>query len=311
MNKISKQELFVEFGFHRNPFRGIRLNTTDHQRIGKVINMAIEDHAMISVVGERGIGKSCSVRTALSNNNNITVITPQSNDMEKLYVSDIEQAIIFDLSREKPKRGKEIRARQLRRIIGSASSTSNIVLVIEEAHHLHGNTLRSLKRMREIQWKGEVELLSIILVGQSNPMNKAGVSEVRLRSDCITMHGLTKNEASVFIKTTVGSVFTKEAIDTLSKSKAHHNYEDLKGLIIAGLESALFAGRREVLECDVLPQKRKSINPSSSRAATQKATKRESPEAHSVNANGNKDCLSRFLEQDKNGTDQSHHQVAI
>jgi len=251
MAKISKLELLTEFGFSKDPFKKFTMKSSDNTRISKVVNMAVNSRAMVSVVGERGIGKSRAVRASLRKIQNVNLVYPLSNDINKLLISDIEQALIFDLSNEKPKRGREIRARQLRRIIGEASTRKEIVLVIEEAHHLHGMTLRALKRLREMDWMGETELFSIVLICQSDPMNKPGISEVRLRSDSINMRGLLQDEIVQFVCKTVGNVFAESAIEIIRDLPNSHNFEDLKNILFQLMASALFAGRRQVLEEDV------------------------------------------------------------
>lgn len=251
MGRISKLELLAEFGFTRDPFRRLSMKSSDHNRVNKVVGMAVRDRSMVSVIGERGIGKSNAVRAALGSLNNVHLVCPYANDIDKLLISDIEQAIIFDLSSEKPKRGREVRARQLRRIIGEASTRMDIALVIEEAHHLHGMTLRSLKRLREMEWMGESQLFSIILVCQSDPLNKPGVSEVRLRSDSINMKGLSQREVAEFVSSSMGAVIEEKAVQEISKLPGSTNYEDLKALLFSLMENAWLAGRRQVTVDDL------------------------------------------------------------
>ena len=171
------------------------LKTMDSERITRILAMAINGHAMVSIVGARGCGKTRAINGALQKMN-VRKVFVRSADKSRLLISDIEQAMILDLSDEKPKRGREIRARQLRRILGEASSMQEVVVVIEEGHRLHGMTLRALKTLREMDWMGKTELFSIVLVAQSDPMGKRGVSEVRLRSDAVLMKGLTRDEIS-------------------------------------------------------------------------------------------------------------------
>jgi type II secretory pathway predicted ATPase ExeA len=154
-----------------------------------------------------------------------------ANDIHKLLIGDIEQALILDLSSEKPKRGREIRARQLRRILGEASTRIDVVMVIEEAHHLHGMTLRSLKRLREMDWMGRTELFSVILVGQSDPMNKPGVSEVKLRADAVQMKGLTSEEVEDFVTRAMKSTVAADAVKGISGLPGNQNFEEYAVLL--------------------------------------------------------------------------------
>lgn len=251
MAKMAKLEVLAEFGYSRNPFKNFTIKSEDHLRISRVAGLAVSDNAMVSIIGERGIGKSNAVRAALRKSKDIRIVSPYSNDINKLNINDIEQALILDLSHEKPKRGKEIRARQLRRILGEASTRMNIVLVIEEAHYLHGMTLRALKRIREMEWMGKSGLFSVILICQSDPMNKPGVSEVRLRSDALYMNGLSQPEIIKFVNRAIGSIIDKKATEAISKLPGSHNYEDLKATLHQLLETALLAGRKKITIDDV------------------------------------------------------------
>ncbi|WP_306548946.1 AAA family ATPase [Desulfobulbus sp.] len=251
MVKVSKLELLAEFGFSNDPFKQVGIKSQDHVKIGKVVSMAVKSRSMVAVIGERGIGKSNAVRSALDKLKNVRRAAALANDIHKLLIGDIEQALILDLSNEKPKRGREIRARQLRRILGEASTGTDVVLIIEEAHHLHGMTLRSLKRIREMDWMGKSELFSVILVGQSDPMNKPGVSEVKLRADAVQMKGLSPDEVEYFVTRAMKSSVAADAVKVIAGLPGSHNFEDLKNMLFCLMEQALLSGRRQVLLDDV------------------------------------------------------------
>jgi len=159
--------------------------------------------------------------------------------------------MILELSDEKPKRGKGIRLRQLRKILGEATMSQRVVVVIEEGHALHRMTLRALKRLRELSWMGKSELFSIILIGQSDPMQKAGVSEVRLRSDSLHMQGLMWDEVDGYIRDTVGQVFEEGAIKAIIQLPESRNYLDLQHLLVRLMGQTLAEGRKTVTAEDV------------------------------------------------------------
>ena len=247
---MNKLEVFDALGMRSDPFCKASFDTGDSLRVRRILSMAIGSRAMVSIVGERGIGKSRAVIAALDKNGAKVVLIGKS-EKEKISISDIEQAIIFDLSGEAPKRGGEIRARQLRPIVGAASRKQQVVVVIEEAQRLHGSTLRSLKTLREISWMGESELFTVVLIGQSDPMNRAGVSEVRLRTSCVHMQGLTDVEAAGYVRATLGKYYEEDAIDALSNLPQANNFLELQELLISLLYHALSAGREQVTEQDV------------------------------------------------------------
>ena len=253
MANVSKLETLVRFGFDYNPFKEVNLKTSDSTRIQRVEGLAVKGNEMVSIVGKRGSGKSHMVKEGLEKSKARQVVV-RSSDKLRLLISDIERAMILDLSEERPKRGGEIRARQLRRILGEASQKEKIVLTIEEAHRLHGMTLRALKTLREMDWMGETELFAVVLIGQSDPMNKAGVSEVRLRSDTVHLQGLTANEVENYVKKTVGRVFGLEAIKAISLLPETENYLDLQSILLRLMGRASAEGHGEVQYEDVLKE---------------------------------------------------------
>jgi len=292
---ISRLELLINMGFENDPFKGVIFPTLDGMRIEKILKMAVKSNAMISIVGDRGAGKTRAVTDALKKMK-ISEVRVRATDKNRTLISDIEQAMIFDLSDETPRRGREIRSRQLRRILGEASTKQAVVVVIEEAHRLHGMTLRSIKSLRELDWMGETELFACILLGQSDPMNKPGVAEVRLRADTVRMQGLSKKEIAGYVRESMGTVFTEDAIQAVSQLSGTDNFLDLQGCLVALMASAAVAGRIVVTIDDVLESgKEKTIISTPGKDAK-----------HPARA-GN-DALKEMLERKK--TDESSLRVA-
>lgn len=254
---MTRLELFVNLGYKADPFKGQAFATGDGLRVKRILTMAVESRAMVSICGERGIGKTEAIKAALERlgTRQVTVTRGQK---EKISIGDIESALVLDLAEsETPRRGGEARSRQVRRIVGEASSKKvdgrpqQIVLVIEEAHRLHSSTLRSLKTLREIQWMGQSELFTVVLVGQSDPMARSGVSEVRLRTDCVRMHGLSADEAAGYLRVTLPRHFDEAASAAVAALPAARNYLELQAAAVELLNIALAEGREQVSVADV------------------------------------------------------------
>ena len=254
---MSRLSVLAEFGFKKDPFRGVNIETADVSRVKKILGMAVESRAMVSIIAERGQGKSRAVDTILKAMEVETGLKPVctvrllTSDKEKVLVGDIERALITDLSQEEVKRTREIRARQLRRILGESARQQEIVLVLEEAHRLHGQTLRSLKTLREMEWMGQSPLFTVIMLGQCDPMRKPGVDEVRLRTDTIYMKGLTQCEAKGYTTEVVGKCFEDAAIEALSRLKSARNFLDLQEMLVALMEKALEYGHKKVTPFEI------------------------------------------------------------
>ncbi len=247
---MTKLELLVNLGYKVDPFKKARFDTGDSLRVRRILAMAVESNAMVSIVGERGVGKSEAINAAL-HKLGVRRVDVARAQKEKISIADIETAIILDLSDEAPLGRGETRSRQLRRIVGAASQKEKIVVCIEEAQRLHGATLKSLKTLREIEWMGERELFTVVLIGQSDPMNRPGVSEVRLRTDLVRMQGLFAGEAVGYVKATLGKHFEEEAIEALAGRPQSTNYLELQELCIAVLNYAWADGRQMATVGDV------------------------------------------------------------
>ncbi|HEX9080256.1 MAG TPA: ATP-binding protein [Desulfuromonadaceae bacterium] len=252
---MTRLETFCNLGYRRDPFFGAQYRTGDMVRVERILAMAVESRAMISIVGERGIGKTKAVKAALDKMK-VKRVNVEKLDKETCTIGDIRTAMITDLAPENTqiKRGGEVSSRQLRRIVGEAATAANarpIVVVIEEAQRLHANTLRSLKSLREMEWLGQSELFTVLLLAQSDPMNRPGVSEVQLRSDIVRMKGLSADEAADYVTVTLGNRFEEPALAALSDLPQARNYLELQELCVKLLNRALACGREQVTSDDV------------------------------------------------------------
>ena len=249
--KLSRLEILSEFGFKRDPFELAHMETISSVRIRRLIGMAIDSKLAVSIVAESGTGKTRAVNHALNEIKNLRVVRVQTADRERITVADIERSLMYDLSTEPIKRTREVRARQLRRIIGEASRDQRIVLVLEEAHRMHGQTLRSLKSMLDIEWMGKDRLFSVIMISQYDPMRGKVVEEMKRRSDTVQMQGLTASETREYVSMTVGKHFEADAIDAIGEVSYARNFLDLQIGIVSFMVRALSDGREKVQAIDV------------------------------------------------------------
>jgi len=125
---------------------------------------------------ESGSGKTTIRRYAIdrmqAEGQKVRVIIPRCIDKTKLTATSICDAIIQDCSEEHPKRTLEAKARQIERILTNSSRSGwSHVLMIEEAHDLHVQTLKYLKRFWELE-DGFKKLLAIVLIGQPEMKGK-------------------------------------------------------------------------------------------------------------------------------------------
>jgi type II secretory pathway predicted ATPase ExeA len=133
----------------------------------------------LAVVGESGSGKTTLRRDLIDRiereSHPIAVVQPRVIDKTRLTAGMICEAIIRDLSTQRPRQTLEAKARQVEEILRGSSRAGNAhVLIIEEAHDMTVPTLKYLKRFWELE-DGFKKLLAIIIIGQ--PELKAKLDE--------------------------------------------------------------------------------------------------------------------------------------
>ncbi|MEQ1512949.1 MAG: AAA family ATPase [Lysobacteraceae bacterium] len=142
----------------------------DQRYIRESMYQAAKHSGLIAIIGESGSGKSTLRRDLIDriqrDNDRIVVIQVKTIDKQRLSAQHICDAVIADMSQEKPKASLEARARQVERLLNNSSKMGNRhVLLIEEAHDLSKPTLKYLKRFWELE-DGYRKMLGIILIGQ-------------------------------------------------------------------------------------------------------------------------------------------------
>lgn len=189
-----------------------------HEKYAQEIRDAVDSRRMMGVIGGFGIGKSELVRTTLDEISGLNVIYVNNPDREHLRIGQIISAMVLSLSTEAPKRDTIARGHQISRIVGEKVAYRNqkVVVVIENAHRLHGNTLLALKDLRESTiFKGKAFLFSVILVGQERLVSKlAQYGEVRYRTTNIDLTKgdlMGRDDRISYLSTIYGNVLTKDA----------------------------------------------------------------------------------------------------
>jgi len=253
--EMISQEALRHFKLFRNPFvddiqRDADIYMSDeHRYIEAAIIDAARHGGFLAVIGEVGSGKSVMRRKVieqLKKDNDILVIFPQIIDKGRVNASSLCDAIVMDISSEKPRIKLEQKARQVQSLLlDRAKSGYRACLIIEEAHDLSISTLKYLKRFYELE-DGFRKLLGIILIGQTelkhmfNESTHVDMREVIRRVQVAEIKGLNGNlreYLSIKLKRVGGKpedVFSDDAYDALlrrlssldrdGKTKVSHAY---------------------------------------------------------------------------------------
>lgn len=180
MIHYQKKSLLKHFNIlQRGTYRGDL-----HQKYMHEIKDGIFDNQLMALSATYGQGKSTLVemiteeldKKVSAQGETVNFVYINSQNLERLKISSILNAIIWDLSNESPKNDGEARSRQATRVLGSRFASSMrkrfTCVVIENAHRLHANTLMQLKDFWESKYMGISPLLSILLIGHPELVEK-------------------------------------------------------------------------------------------------------------------------------------------
>ncbi len=156
-NEMLTQNARRHFTLFRDPFQDDVQGPEDvflsdeHRYVREAMFTTAKHGGFLAVIGESGAGKTVLRRDLIDRirreEHPITCIQPRIIDKERLTAGSICDAIIADLSQERPRRSLEAKARQIEHLLtGSSRAGNNHVLLIEEAHDLAVPTLKYLKR---------------------------------------------------------------------------------------------------------------------------------------------------------------------
>jgi len=278
------QKAKTQFGLFKDPFTDDVQDpadlylTPDARAVREYLWSTARFGGFLAVVGESGAGKS-TLREDLEERINREyspdvvmmpyVLGMEDNDQQgkPLKAAAIADAMIRALAPlEHPRQSMEAKAAQLHKLLKDSRRGGNShVLVIEEAHGLHKQTLKHLKRFIELK-DGMKSLLGVILIGQTELAMKlsqsaADVREVVQRCELVQLPPLDAHlEGYIRFKlqrvgADVATIFAADAMDAIRAklliAKTHGKTRDIisvmyplmvNNLITAALNQAASLG---------------------------------------------------------------------
>jgi type II secretory pathway predicted ATPase ExeA len=227
-----------QFKLFRHPFIDDILKDSDifmsdeHRYIEAAMLDAARHGGFLAVIGEVGSGKSVMRRKVieqLKRDGDVLVIYPQVIDKERVTAGSLCDAIIYDISNEKPKMRLEAKSRQVQRLLLDRSRNGfRHVIILEESHDLSVPVLKYLKRFHELE-DGYKKMLGIILVAQTELKSRFTESqnidmrEVIQRVQIAEIHGLNGSLKGYLkvkferLGVKLDSIFTDDAFDMISR----------------------------------------------------------------------------------------------
>ena len=202
-----------------------------YEEVLQEIKAAINDGQLIVLAGVIGSGKTTlmrQLRQQLEQEKQVVIAKPAGVETERANIATIMTALYYDLSPQKEVKVPshiEKRGRGLQALIKAKKKP--VVLFIDEAHALHHNTLKGLKRLMEMAQDSHAKL-SIVLAGHpklKNDLKLPTMEEIGLRTFSFTLdgfHDYRKDYVHWLIqqccdkKADLSTIIEPEAVDVLA-----------------------------------------------------------------------------------------------
>lgn len=160
------------FGLTTNPFaNSLRLRediywTKEYRQLLQLLLSTARNQGFLAILGEVGAGKTVIKQQFREEcSESIRIVEPAFPDKRRITPNNLLDAILLSLGARVPAT-RERKARAVRDSLDALlKQNETAVLLLDEAHDFATETIRSLKRLHELQ-RGFAGLLGIILVGQ-------------------------------------------------------------------------------------------------------------------------------------------------
>lgn len=214
MRRMIERRLLNFFGIDKMPLYW----SETMEYFSKDIQNAIDDNQMLALVAGVGAGKTILFNNVVMGAERTQFVYVSNFNKEKMDIGSIINAVIYDISTESPRRDLEARSKQVVRLLGKkyVDEKIKVCVIIEEAHRLHGNTLRSLKELRESVFKGVSPLFSVVLIGHPELLVKLeSRKEAYWRTQVVELNEnsgwMTYKERLNYVEVLFGEAITHEA----------------------------------------------------------------------------------------------------
>jgi type II secretory pathway predicted ATPase ExeA len=239
---------------------------------------AIEDRDWFAIYGEIGLGKTETVYACLREINlrsdaEMLFIEAFNPERKTYNIGDIYKDLILQAGMEtigtnEPRRDKVFRTRQVMNMVAQARQKKQVLcLILDEAHELHTNTIKQIKRLREMRWNGQINRFPIILIGQPPlRMKVEGDIEIAPRTQVVEFKPTSADLSAIVRHYTCGLLGDEDCVKVVETFKRTHA---IRQACRNALRKAAFIGKSDLAFDDFdAPQQEVFIPPTRRRRAS-------------------------------------------
>jgi len=263
-------DVLNHFGLARSPREAGYFETEHHQQLLHELEAAVPQGGLIALAGIVGSGKTTllwQLQDRLRKAGRVLVAESLAVDINRVSLNTLKLAMYYDLATEKdgdlpskPEKSERVLINLIQRC------DRPVVLFVDDAHDLNGNTVRGLKRIIErVRRRGG--RLSVLLGGHpklKNDLRRATLEEIGGRAIIFELEGI-KGEQKAYLtwllsqcmkpKTNIEDILSEEAMALLSERLI--TPLQIEHYLILALEQAYRLAERpvtaEIVESTIAP----------------------------------------------------------
>src|SRR5215475_12998595 len=174
-DKIMLSDIMEHFGLRKSLHQVDFFDTEHHRQLLTDLKAAIHEGGIVALTGVVGSGKTLllwRIQDQLRHEGQIEVAESLVFDVPRVTLSTLKLALYYDLATDKdgdlPTKAEKSE-RALMRVMRRCAKP--VVLVVDDAHDLHGQTLRGLKQLIEKTHRRGGRL-SVVLAGHPKLTNE-------------------------------------------------------------------------------------------------------------------------------------------
>jgi type II secretory pathway predicted ATPase ExeA len=219
------------YGLHLGFRQAGYFETEPHRQLHKELKNAIRLGELIALTGIVGCGKTTLLRRVqdeLIEEKDIIVSRSLAVDKERVHLTTLMMALFYDLATEKePAMPTQPEKRERKLLELMKKRRKPVCLFVDDAHDLHGNTLKQVKRLMELA-QHQNDVFAVVLAGHPKIMNdlcQPTMEEVGARATLLSLEGIQGQQAAFIAwlleqctDAPAGDILAPEAITLLSES---------------------------------------------------------------------------------------------
>ena len=195
-----RAEVMEYYGLARSPRVVGYYEAAHHRQLLQDVKQAVCEGGLVALCGLVGAGKTATLRRlqeVLTKEGRVLVSRSMAVERNRATLGTLITALFCDLSTDKGPKAPtqiELRERALRDLVRKRKKP--VVLIVDEAHDLHHNTLTGLKRLIEMVADGGGKL-SVLLAGWPrlrNDLRQPTMEEIGYRTTVFSLEGVTGSQ---------------------------------------------------------------------------------------------------------------------